>query len=71
MSVVELKKTVLALPPRKRRAFTQWVNRIEPEPEPERVGGGPLADEELVAMTAASWRELDERETEDERRKTR
>jgi hypothetical protein len=68
MSVAEIKKSVLALPPRKRRAFAQWVQKVEPMPMKH---GAPLTDDDIVAMTAASWRDLDERETEDEGRKTR
>ena len=69
MSVAELKKSVLALPPGRRRKFAQWVQKIEPVPE--KFGGDPITDDEIVAMTAATWRELDEREAEDERRKAR
>jgi 3-hydroxy-3-methylglutaryl CoA synthase len=63
MSVAELKKSLLALPLKKRHEFVKWAIRQETQV--------PLTDEDVCAMTAMACRELDEREAEDEKRKTR
>ena len=67
MSVAELKKSVLAPPPKKRREFVQWAVRQDFVA----AEYGLLTDDDICAMTAAACRELDEREAEDERRNTR
>ena len=67
MSVSELKKSLLALPPKKRHEFVKWAVRQEAQ----MPDYGPLTDEDVCAMTAAACRELDEREAQDEKRKAR
>lgn len=71
MSVLELKRSVLALPERERQEFTQWLLKAGPKrTAAKQVRSGPLSDDEAVATTAAVWAELDQREAEDEKRKT-
>jgi len=67
MSVVELKKTVLAMPPKKRHEFVVWAVRHDTA-VPD-YGG--ITDEEATMMTAQALRDLDEREATDANRKTR
>jgi hypothetical protein len=67
MSVVELKKTVLAMPPKKRHEFVVWAVRHDTA-VPD-YGG--ISDEEATMMTAQTWRDLDEREEQDAKRKAR
>lgn len=67
MSVVELKRTVLAMPPKKRHEFVVWAVRHDAS-VPD-YGG--ISDEEASMMTAMACRDLDTREEEDVKRKTR
>ncbi len=60
MSLVEIKKTVLALTPRKRRELATWLVQMD-------AG----AEEDMVLATASAWRELDREEQQNEKRKVR
>ena len=63
---------MLALPERERQKFVHWILNAGPKRvAAKKVSSGPLSDDEVVAMTATVWAELDKRETEDEKRKTR
>ena len=67
MSVAELKKTVLAMPPKKRHEFVVWA--VQHDIAVPDYGG--LSDEEATMMTVQAFRDLDEREAADANRKTR
>lgn len=72
MSVLELKRSVLALPERERQKFVHWLlNAGTKRATAKKVSSGPLSDDDIVAMTATAWAELDQREAEDKKRKTR
>ena len=61
MSVAEIKKSVMALPPKKRHQIVLWLIRLD-----------DWTDESDAALaTALAWRELDREEAENEKRKTR
>jgi len=61
MSLVEIKKTVLALPRRKRHELAVWLVQMEAE----------SGDEGMIMATALAWRELDHEEQKHETGKTR
>ena len=61
MSVTEIKKSVLALTPKQRHSFALWLIRSD-----------EWSDEsDAVLGTALTWRDLDEQEAQNEKRKTR
>jgi len=61
MSVAEIKKSVMELPPRQRHKLALWLIRIDDWAD----------DADAVLATALAWRELDREEALDEKRKTR
>lgn len=61
MSVAEIKKSVLAMPPKQRHQLALWLIRMDDWTD----------ESDAVLSTALAWRELDQEEAQHEKRKTR
>ena len=61
MSVAEIKKSVMTLPPKARHQLALWLIRLDDWTD----------ESDAVLATALAWRELDQEEARHEKRKTR
>ena len=61
MSVAQIKKSVLALPPKERHRLVLWLIRVDDWTD----------ESDATLATALAWRDLDEEEARNEKRKTR